>query len=381
MYKQRSDGRFSTRIKAGIKDDGKTDYKYLTAGSEEELDKLVASHRRQSEGDHIDPNKTTVSQWLESWLYDVKKGTVRQNTWEFYRGLVNTCIKPNIGKITLAKLQASDLRKLYSTLQANGLSPARIHHVHVTINNALTVATDDGVLPTNVCQKKSVREKAKPPDTKSEKFVLSQAQVMTLVGSLDGWWKMLVLLGWSTGMRMGELLGLRWSDINEKKRIITIVQTITNSSDEGTKPSTPKNNSSFRSITIDKYCMTELQKWRNQQKESRRVVGFAQLNKDLVFGIDGQAANPRSVSKDFKALVSAAHLPPETHFHTLRHTHATELLKAGVHPKKVQARLGHSTFAITMDTYSHVTPDMQDEIADIWEALRKPKTEVAETEE
>jgi len=379
-YKQRTDGRYSTRIRIGINDDGKSNYKYLTANSEEELDKLVASHRRQAEGEHVDPDKTTMAQWMESWLNDVKKGTVRQNTWEFYRSLVNTCIKPNIGKITLSKLQASDLRKLYTTLQSNGLSSARIHHVHVAINNALTVATDDGILQTNVCQKKTVREKAKPPDTKSEKFVLSQDQVMALLKTLDGWWRMLVLLAWSTGMRCGELLGLRWSDVNEKKRIITVIQTVTHSSDDGVEIGKPKNDSSFRSITIDQSCMVELQKWHNQQRESRRVVGIAQLSKDLVFGINGQPANPRTVSREFKDLVKSANLPPEAHFHTLRHTHATELLKAGVHPKKVQYRLGHSTFQITMDTYSHVTPEMQDEIADIWEKLRKPTTNTATQE-
>ena len=379
-YTQRTDGRYSTRIKTGIKDDGTADYKYLTATSEEVLDKLVASHRRQAEGTHVDPNKTTMSQWMESWLNDVKKGTVRQNTWEFYRGIINHCIKPHIGTITMANLQASDLRKLYTTLQAKGLSNARIHHAHVALNNALTVAIDDGVLQTNVCQKKTVREKARPPETKSEKVVLSKAQALALIISLDGWWKMLVLLAWSTGMRLGELLGLRWADVDEKKRTISVVKTITHSAEKGVESGDPKNSSSFRTLTIDKSCMVELQKWRNQQKDSRRVVGMLQLSKDLVFGINGKPANPRTVSREFKDISKAAKLPPEVHFHSLRHTHATELLKAGVHPKKVQYRLGHSTFQITMDTYSHVTPDMQDEIADIWEKIKMPTTTAANQE-
>jgi len=137
---------------------------------------------------------------------------------------------------------------------------------------------------------------------------------------------------------------LRWSDVNEKKRIITVIQTVTHSSDDGVEIGKPKNDSLFRSITIDQSCMVELQKWHNQQRESRRVVGIAQLSKDLVLGINGQPANPRTVSREFKDLAKSANLPPEAHFHTLRHTHATELLKAGVHPKKVQYRLGHSTF-------------------------------------
>ena len=132
-----------------------------------------------------------------------------------------------------------------------------------------------------------------------------------------------------------------------------------------------KNDASYRTIPVDMPCIAELLRYKADQKEHRRVVGFMQHGKDLVFGIEGQPANPRWVSKHFKDLCLAAALPDESHLHALRHTHATQLMPAGVHPKKVQYRLGHATYQMTMDIYSHVTPDMQDGIAELLSTFRQ----------
>lgn len=302
-----------------------------------------------------------------------KKGTVRQNTWEFYRGIINSTISPEIGLKTLAKLQVSDIRTLYTKLQAEELSASRIHGVHVTLNSALRIAVEDGIIQANPCAHSTVRIKAKKADKKKDLFVFTQEQVEQFLKSLSGWWKSFVLLAWATGMRREELLGLRWMDVDAKKLTVSVVQTVVVSEENGIHIGKPKNDASYRTIQIDKPCMAELTRFRAQQKESRRVVGFLQHNTDLVFGINGKMADPRQISKDFKKLAIAAGLPKESHLHTLRHTHATQLLRAGVNAKIVQHRLGHSTYQMTMDTYSHVTPDMQDGIADILTQLRAKK--------
>ena len=119
------------------------------------------------------------------------------------------------------------IRNLYSKLRTEVLSVGRIHQTHVTLNNALRVAVEDGVLPNNPCSKATVREKAKAPDIKIERFVYEQEQVETLPKTLSGWWKAFVLPALSTGMRREERLSLRWMDVDTKKNTISVVQSVT----------------------------------------------------------------------------------------------------------------------------------------------------------
>ena len=371
--KQRADGRYATRIKTGIDPDGKTIYKYLCANSEKELDAKIEDHVRQSESEYVDPDKTTVTQWMEHWLTIVKKDSVRQNTWEFYRCIIDALINPSIGTKTLSKLAPRDIRSLYAKLRSTGLSSGRIHQTHVTINSAMKVAVEDGILTKNPCNNSTVKEKAKKPDVKQERFVFSQDHIDTLLKSLNGWWKAFVFLAWSTGMRREELLGLRWMDIDLKKGLVSVVKAVTVSQEEGIVSGKLKNDSSYRTITINKQCCAELLKHQATQKESRRVVGIMQYNKDIIFSVDGELADPRLISKQFKKLALAAGLPKESHLHAIRHTHATQLLRAGIHPKKVQYRLGHATYQMTMDTYSHVTPEMQEDIIEVLNELMTKK--------
>jgi len=372
-YSRRVDGRYCTRVKSGVGTDGKSIYKALCANTEKELDAKVNSYLRQSERNYINPEKTTLAVWLDHWLHNVKRGTVTQATWEFYRCIIQSCINPVIGPKTLAKITPSDIRTLYLKLRADGLSASRINQTHMTINSSMKVAVEDGVLLKNPCDNSTVRKKAKKPDKKVERFIFEQEQIEKLLKSLSGWWKAFTLLAWSTGMRREELLGLRWMDVDTKNGLISIVQAVTVTQDEGIAIGPLKNDASYRTITVDKTCIAELLRYKADQKEHRRVVGFMQHGKDLVFGIEGQPANPRWVSKHFKELCLAAGLPEESHLHALRHTHATQLLRAGVHPKKVQYRLGHATYQMTMDIYSHVTPDMQDGIAELLSTFRQKK--------
>jgi len=372
-YTQRADGRYVTRVKDGFKEDGKAKYKYVYAATEAELTKKVKSYERQQEHDYVDPEKTTITEWLDHWLNDVKKGTVAQNTWEFYRSVINVVIKPDLGAITLAKLQPKTIRTFYTKLKNEGLSDARINHTHVVLNNSMKVALEDGILDRNPCFHSTVKEKAKKPQKKKDIFVFTQDQIDALIAYQSGWWKAFVHLGWATGMRREELLGLRWMDIDTKKCTVSIFQALIYTEDEGLKIVPPKNESSFRTITVDKSCMAEMLRHQESQKEERRVAGVILNARDLVFSIKGALPDPRNISKEFKDRCLKAGLPEESHLHALRHTHATQLLKAGVHPKKVQYRLGHSTYQMTMDIYSHVTPEMQDDIPEILTALRTVK--------
>lgn len=374
-YSIRSDGRVATRIRIGTKLNGDPDYKYLCARTEKELDAKVDSYTRQSESNYVDPEKTTIAAWMDHWLNTVKKGTVEHATWEFYRCIIKTLINPSVGLKTLANLQPADIRTLYSNLRSDGLSVSRIHATHVTLNSAMAVAVEDGVILSNPCAKKTVREQAKKVDVKIERFVFAQEQIDALLASVkdNTWWRAFIHLAWASGMRREELLGLRWMDIDQKKMTVSISRAVVITQDNGIEIDNLKNDASYRTIKIDKPVMTDLLRLRSEQKESRRVVGFMQHDRDLVFSINGAVADPRQISKDFKRLALAAGLPSESHLHALRHTHATQLLKAGVHAKIVQYRLGHSSYQITMDTYSHVTPDLQDDISRVLQVIRTNK--------
>ena len=171
-----------------------------------------------------------------------------------------------------------------------------------------------------------------------------------------------ILLAVTTGLRRGEILGLRWRDVDLDRGILSVVQTLEQTR-EGLRFKPPKTKRSRRVVTLPTVTIEALRHHRAEQARVRLQLGMGRDEEGLVCAkYDGQPRNPRNFTKEFTRLVSRLDIPHIT-FHGLRHSHATQLHRAGIHPKIAQERLGHSTIATTMDLYSHVTESMQEDAA------------------
>lgn len=360
MLKKREDGRFMKMVPVGYDEQGNSVRKAVYAKSSTELthkvDKLTKEHNPYQ---YYDGRKITVGEWVDEWLQTVVKNTVRINTWESYEGTAKKHIIPAFGGIPLTKLQPQMIRRLYQEKLSSGLSGRTVQYIHTILNAALKQAVIDELINKNPCD--AVK---KPQKKKKEIKPLSQEQIHKLLeAAKDSKYHTIILLDWATGMRRGELVGLRWQDINFKRRTVSVQQTIIVTK-AGPEISDPKSETSRRTISIPVEVVRDLERLKAHQAEHRLKMGFNYQNCDLAFPrLDGRPMDPRDLTKEFKRIVKKAGLPDTIRLHDLRHTHATLLMLMDEHLIKAQHRLGHATLQQTSE-YTHLVPKMQDGIAD-----------------
>ena len=208
-----------------------------------------------------------------------------------------------------------------------------------------------------------VEDVSKPKVQRHELVVLEPAESAVLLATARSTRMFpLIFLALGTGLRRGEVLGLRWSDVDLERRTLTVAQSLEQTK-EGLRFKTPKTKRSRRTLALSPSLTEVLQAHRATQAADRLALGLGRDPGGLIFTrIDGDAIQPDSVTKMFARIVTRAKVRPIS-FHGLRHTHATDLLRAGVHPKITSERLGHASIAITMDTYSHAIPGLQEDAA------------------
>jgi len=328
------------------------------------LSRLLVSVEEKS---YIAPSKLTVREFLlKEWLPAIE-ATIRPSTYRSYVQHVECHIVPHIGCVQLQKLTGSQINALYAKLALSGkkdgkhgLSPLTIRHVHACLHRALRDAVRWERITRNPI------EAADPPringDGTKELKTWDAEQLKAFLEStrddpLFALWHALAM----TGMRRGEALGLRWEDVDlEAGRLSVRRALIPNGAT--VVVSEPKTARGRRSVALDGETIEVLKGQAARQLEDQ-VACKDWNDTGLVFTKpDGQSWHPEVVSRFFKAAVKAAKLPA-IRLHDLRHTHATLALQAGIHPKVVSERLGHATIAITLDTYSHAIPAMQEEAA------------------
>lgn len=288
----------------------------------------------------------TVSKFFDRYLSDVAAHRIRPKTYERYEGIVRLHIKPTIGKIKLARLRADHLQNLYSQKVNEGLSKRSVQQMHAIIHKALKQAMKWGLVARNV----SDLVEAPKPEKRVPK-TLSSEKVNELFRILKGdRLYPLYVVAIATGMREGELLGLMWEDVDLEKGIIHVRRTAQTLAGKGVVITETKTNQSRRSIPLPQFAIEAL---KEQPKECELVFPTSNCT----------PISARNLLRHWY-LVREKIDEPNMRFHDLRHTSATLLLKAGIHPKVVQERLGHSRISMTLDTYSHVIPSMQEEAAD-----------------
>jgi integrase len=329
--------------------------------AEEGLRALLTS---VAEGSYVARSDLTVADFLREW-HETMQAQLRESTWCSYRVVVDRLIR-QVGGVRLQELTPMQLEAAYAKLgQAGGrngraLSPKTVRNCHIVMHRALSDAARLGLVSRNVA---SI---ARPPAMDRVEVVTWTAEdLLAFLDHVSGdrLFAAYVVLG-TTGMRRGEVLGLRWSDVDLGSGRLSISQTL-QSVQHRIVFTTTKTNRSRRTVALDPTTVEVLKVYRTRQLEERLAVGSAwQGSHDLVFCLeDGSPLHPQSFTRQFKRHVTEAGLPELRGPHNLRHTWATLALKAGVHPKVVSDRLGHSTIAITIDTYSHVAPGLDEDAA------------------
>jgi integrase len=315
-------------------------------------------------GTYAAPTKMTVAVWLQQWLDEAQHGVTRK-THERYKEIVTLHLIPALGSMPLAKLQAVHIQHYYGQALASGrrdgkggLSPTTVRQHDRVLNVALKRARSLKLLATN-----PVEDTSRPKVASRRMEVLEPAESAILLDVARGTRLFpIVFLTLGTGLRRGEVLGLRWTDLDLDRRIMTVIQALEQTR-AGLSFKAPKTSRSRRTIALSPSLVEALQTHRAQQAAERLALGMGRDPVGLVFTkIDGDPIWPDSLTKTFANLVAKADIPRIT-FHGLRHTHATDLLRAGVHPKIASERLGHASISITMDTYSHALPGMQEDAA------------------
>jgi integrase len=330
--------------------------------AEKELRRLL---RALDTGEHVDPNRTTVREWLATWI-DTVKPEVSTRTHESYTSIVNNHLIPAFGNFSLTKLAPADIQKVYTRWSLGGrrdrkegpLAPQTRRFVHRVLNASLNRAVELQLIPRNPAQ---VLRKRLPKDEHREMATLSAEQSQQLLDTIRPtplYWPVLIAL--ATGMRRGEILAVRWRNVDLGKHLILVVDSVAQTKG-GLQAKAPKNGRA-RKITVPAFAVEELRRLKREQAENLIGLGVRQTAETRVCTQpDGRPISPNVLTNYFSRVAKRLAIP--IHFHSLRHTHATQLLLEGVHPKVAQERLGHATVAMTLDIYSHVTERLRDDAA------------------
>jgi integrase len=344
--------RFSTTIKGTRKD------------AERELRRRLDA---LDSGTHADPTRMTTGDYLDKWLATVRE-EISPRTHERYGEFVRHFLVPALGTVPITKLTPTHLQVAYTAWatggrrdgREGGLSPTTRRHLHRVLHAALGRAVEQQVIFRNPA---AVFRRRLPKVERHELAVLTAEQSAQLLDGIRNhrvYWPVLIAL--ATGARRGEILALRWRHVDLDQRTIRLMESMEHTR-AGIRFKPPKSGKA-RAVTIPGFAVDELRRWRREQSQELLRLGVRLGGDVLVCArADGEPMLPTSLTHEFAKVAGKVDGVPRVRFHDLRHSHATQLLAAGIHPKIAQERLGHSSISVTLDLYSHVSPTMQEDAA------------------
>jgi integrase len=368
---QRTKGSWTIVLYLGRDEGGNKRYRQHTIqGSKKDAEKeRTRLLHALNTGTYLEPSRQRTGDYLHAWLRDYARTHVAASTFEGYEKIVRLHLLPALGHIPLTRLGPQDIKAYYAQAQESGrrsgkggLSPTTVLQHHRVLSEALKHAVEEGLLVNNPATR------VRPPrKARHEMPVLDEPQLAKLLELVRGSRLCIpVLLAIATGLRRGEILALRWRNVDLKAGTLAVRQALESTRD-GLSFKQPKTQKSRRLVPLPPFAVEALREHRKRQAEERLRIGPAYKDHDLVCAApDGRPWDPDSFSPAFAKFVRRSGLPP-IRFHDLRHSHATLLLKHGIHPKVVSERLGHSTVGLTLDTYSHVLPGLQEQATRILE--------------
>ena len=365
--RQRKDGRWEGRYTVGRDPGtGKQIQRSVYGTTQREVRQKLAQITASIDiGAYKEPCRMTLAQWLDIWQRDYLRD-VKESTAALHRQRIRLYLLPALGAVRLDALKPHSIQELYNALSDRGLSAGSVRGVHATLHKAIQQAAANGYIrenPADACQLPRVEKKEVRP--------LTEAQTAAFLRAVEGHrFECLYKLALFTGMRQGEILGLPWDAVDFDKGVITVRQQLYTAIGGKPRISTPKNGKP-RTIIPAPLVMRLLKSQRVSQAEQRLKAGPVWVDSGLAFTNErGGILSARTVRSAFKRIASSIGAA-DAHFHTLRHTYAIAALQAGDSVKIVQQNLGHHTAAFTLDTYAHVTEDMQKDSAARMEAFIK----------
>jgi len=395
--RRKSDDSFQYRIYRGLDQDGHQLFDYHTIYARTQREAEAAATRllyALDNGTYCEPSRLTVAEYMTTWLEDYAAHNVSPYTLSRYRSLVNRHLIPALGSIRLNQLTASRIERYYAselssgrlnrkrdgeeTGSAQGLDPQTVLKHHRVLRTALKRAVRLGLISNNPC------DNVEPPRAaRSEMQVLDERDTERLLAvayetrplSLYA----AVLLAANTGLRRGEVLGLRWSDIDFGAATLNVNRSLQRS-DDGITFGSPKTTASRRRLMLDAHTLSEMKAYKARQTKERLALGGLWQDNDLVCpGHRGEPWHPNMLTRDFAKLRKRCGF--SLRFHDLRHTHAAQLIRAGAQAKVIQERLGHSSAGFTLTVYGHLLPGIQDEaVARLGEARAAARRGLAASE-
>lgn len=343
---------------------GKKRYKWFGGhATKKEAEKTLTQKLQEiNTGSYFEASDDSFGSYMTRWMED-KRTTIRPNTYRSYAWLVNLHIVPSLGHIPLSKLTPAHLQTFYSKLgkKDKPLSNRSIQFAHTLIHEALNRALKWGLVGRNVA------EAVDPPRVEKNKGTswTPGQTVAFMEEAIQNKYGIAFELAIYTGMRKGEILALHWEDIDLDGMTLRVRYSLTFVKGEALFQQ-PKTERGRRSIALPESLVLSLRRHKALQARERLQMGSAYNNHDLVVcRATGAPLNPRNLDDSWYSLLKKTQLP-KIRFHDLRHTHASLLLQQGVHPKIVSERLGHSNINITLDTYSHVLPGLQQQAATLF---------------
>ncbi len=345
---------------------GRQKSKYFHS-QKEARDWLKLTQTQIDNGLNLSAANVDFATFLNKW-YDAHKLSIRLNTSINYRRMLDHHIIPAMGKMKLKDIRPDHIQGFYTAEMKAGTSKAVIGIIHSVLHIAFGQAMKWGLIGRNpveaVIKPKNKSKEIKPLDENQARAFLS------IVSSTR--YDAIFWMAITTGLRQGELLGLRWSDLDWRSKQIQVQRQIQRVPKEGLVFSEPKSKSGKRTIVLSDEMIEKLHKHIDIQDMERSIAGNRWKENDLIFSSSiGTSIDRRNLFEEFKGFLKKVGLP-NIRFHDLRHTAATLMLKQGVHPKIAQERLGHSNISITLNTYSHVLPSMQEEMANKLDELLMP---------
>jgi len=360
--------KWMVRVYLGRDENGKTKFHNKTIKGKREAQAYLAKMTTQkNEGTIADSGGLTLSEHMEAWLETVVKNRVSEKTYLDYKDRTKLYITPEIGNIRLEKLKPEEIQKLYNDMLERNLSPRTVRYTHTILRNCLQQAVKWNKIYRNPANLVDL-----PKQKKKEMTALTPEQADKFMkATVESQHKAFFSLLIASGMRPGEALGLKWSDIDFDNRRVTVNRSLTRVIGKGWSLQEPKTPRSRRTIPLPKSVIEDLREQKAKQNEiileakegEYTKQGFVFANKE------GNPLDERNIHRrHFKAILKKAKLP-DIRLYDLRHTCATLLLSAGENPKVVSERLGHASINLTLDTYSHVLPDMQQSATDKLEGI------------
>ena len=352
-------------ITIGTDDKGKLIRKQFTGKTQQDVKYKLQEYKKQMLMGVLNEDKLTVSDWFYSWLFDYRKQDLKPKSFQRYHGIYKNYIEnTDFGNIKLNDLRTTHLQRHYKKLLDNGVTPTTIRQINTNLKTCLNEAERQGYIQKNWCKLVTLPKKE---DNKEVKVLTKQEQEKFLEAIKGHELELLYIVALGTGLRIGEILGLKWSDIDFKNNELHVNRSLQKAAiyeDDKivryeVQETTPKTKNSLRTIPVPQNIIKKLIALKKEQNELILLLQEEYDNKNYVFCNKlGKPIEDKRPGRNLKTILTSISIEP-IKFHALRHTYATRLFEAGIPPKTVQHLMGHSDIETTMNIYTHVMKEQK----------------------